>query len=113
MRKEIELGDVLIANNPCIMGYNNAATLTVGEQYIVESVSEGKFDVVDDDGDLLGDSEGLSLGEIDIDSLGELEGLSEALRELDGLSEGDSLDFSEGETLDDGLREDDSLVEGE
>jgi hypothetical protein len=52
MRKEIELGDVLVANNSCIMEGYDATTLTVGEQYIVESIHLDTFDVIDDEGDL-------------------------------------------------------------
>jgi hypothetical protein len=52
MRKEIELGDVLVATSFCEIG--GESCLMVGEQYIVNEVNEINFWITDDEGDYHG-----------------------------------------------------------
>lgn len=47
----MKTGDILIAINPYRMGSDKRPTLTVGKQYVAQSVSPRDFYVVDDEGD--------------------------------------------------------------
>lgn len=47
--KKVELGDILIAVNECLMDGTDRAALTVGAQYQVVSIGTSRFSVFDDE----------------------------------------------------------------